>query len=97
MKYRLIPLFLLLAPYAQAQWIVSDPGHTAQTIVARVQDAAEHAEDEDGEHRSRHAAVHHLLGAERDVVISRQTGVVDGRVGNAIAPVRRFRMILGPG
>ena len=44
MKYRLIPLFLFLAPLAQAQWIVSDPGHTAQTIVARVQDAAEHAE-----------------------------------------------------
>jgi hypothetical protein len=44
MKVPSILILLLLAPCVQAQWIVSDPGHTAQTIAATLQDAAEHAE-----------------------------------------------------
>ncbi len=44
MKHIFLFIIMALGPFAQAQWIVSDPGHTAQTIAAKLQDAANHAE-----------------------------------------------------
>ncbi|WP_269541663.1 DUF4141 domain-containing protein [Cerasicoccus fimbriatus] len=44
MKLILFFSILLCALSARAQWVVTDPGHTAQTIAARIQDIANHGE-----------------------------------------------------
>lgn len=44
MPFKITTLLLFFVLSAQAQWIVNDPAHTAQTIIAKVQDAAQHAE-----------------------------------------------------
>ncbi|QYY35486.1 DUF4141 domain-containing protein [Ruficoccus sp. ZRK36] len=44
MKLILFFSILLFAISAQAQWVVTDPAHTAQTITSRIQDIANHAE-----------------------------------------------------
>jgi len=44
MKRVVTLLTLVASSTAQAQWVVTDPGHTAQTIAASLQDVAQHAE-----------------------------------------------------
>lgn len=44
MKLLILPFVLLFSLSAHAQWVVTDPAHTAQTITSRIQDIANHAE-----------------------------------------------------
>lgn len=44
MKLILIFSILLVALSARAQWVVTDPSHTAQTITSRIQDATNHTQ-----------------------------------------------------
>ena len=44
MKLKIILLVPLLCLRMYGQWVVTDPGHTAQTIIMKLQDVAQHAE-----------------------------------------------------
>ncbi|HAV13027.1 MAG TPA: hypothetical protein DCX06_05985 [Opitutae bacterium] len=44
MKLKIILSIPLLSLQMYGQWVVTDPGHTAQTIIMKLQDVAQHAE-----------------------------------------------------